>query len=189
MVMGVISRLHLPITEEERATLAARRSTDAEALSLLLEAERGGPPDKENTTPRPAGEKPQSALPRCQFFAALVPPALADETETDEQAIRRLIERYRQATQAREIDSLAGLHAEFTPEQRAAQERYFQNVRDLKVAIENVEIAVVENEAVASYTRTDDFVDARTGRPIHVTVRLTKMLRRENGSWRLAGGK
>jgi class 3 adenylate cyclase/TolB-like protein len=189
MVMGVIARLNLPLSAEERALLAARRSTDAEALSLLLAAEQGGPVDEPQPTPPPTGDKPRSALTRHQFFAALAPPVFADDRETDEQAIHALIERYRQATQAREIDSLADLYEDFTPEQHAAQERYFQNVRDLKVAIDNIEIAVVENEAVASYTRTDDFVDARTGRPIHVTVRLTKMLRRENRSWMLVGIK
>ena len=45
------------------------------------------------------------------------------------------------------------------------------------------------DEAVASYTRTDDFVDARTGRPMHVAVRLTKTLKRQDGAWKLAASK
>lgn len=48
---------------------------------------------------------------------------------------------------------------------------------------------MVGNEAVVSYTRTDDFADARTGRPMHVTVRLTKVLKRQDGEWKLAAGK
>jgi ketosteroid isomerase-like protein len=81
------------------------------------------------------------------------------------------------------------VYDEFSPDQQAAQQRYFENIRDLKVAIDHVDVAVVGDEAVASYTRTDDFVDARTGRPMHVTVRLTKILRRSDGTWKLAGGK
>ena len=81
------------------------------------------------------------------------------------------------------------MYVDFPPEQRAAQQRYFENVRDLKVAIENVDIAVVGEEAVVSYTRTDDFADVRTGRPMHVSVRLTKVLRRQDGSWKITGGK
>ena len=46
---------------------------------------------------------------------------------------------------------------------------------------------MVGNEAVVSYTRTDDFVDARTGRPMHVAVRLKKILRQQNGEWKMAG--
>jgi ketosteroid isomerase-like protein len=61
-------------------------------------------------------------------------------------------------------------------------------VRDLKISVDNPDIAVVGDEAVVSYTRTDDFVDARTGRPMHVAVRLTKILRQQpNGEWKMAG--
>jgi hypothetical protein len=42
---------------------------------------------------------------------------------------------------------------------------------------------------VVSYTRTDDFVDARTGRPMHVAARLIRTLRRVDGTWKMAGGK
>lgn len=85
--------------------------------------------------------------------------------------------------------ALAALYAKLAPEQQAAQQRYFENVRDLKIGIDNVGVAVVGDEAVVSYTRTDDFADARTGRPMHVSVRLTKVLRRQHGSWKLAAGK
>ena len=104
-------------------------------------------------------------------------------------AVLEAIERYRRATEARDLQAVAALYAEFPPEQQAAQLRYFDNVRDLKVSIDNPDIAVVGDEAVVSYTRTDDFVDARTGRPMHVTVRLTKILHRSDGSWKLAAGK
>jgi hypothetical protein len=87
------------------------------------------------------------------------------------------------------MSSLASVYVEFPAEQQTAQQRYFDNVRDLRVVIENPEIAVVDDEAVVSYTRTDDFVDVRTGRPMHASVRLTKILRRSNGEWRMAAGK
>jgi len=183
MALDVIARLNLPITPEEQKMLVARRSTDVEALKLLLEAE--GSPVQGPPAPPP---DPGSALPRWLALAPLVAPtaALADEA-TD--AILAVLERYRQATEGREIAALAALYMEFPPEQQAAQQRYFDNVRDLRVVIENVDIHVVGDEAVASYTRTDDFRDARTGRPMHVAVRLTKVLRRHEGAWKLAGGK
>jgi hypothetical protein len=34
-----------------------------------------------------------------------------------------------------------------------------------------------------------NFADVRTGRPMHVTVRLTKILRKDDGDWKLAGVK
>ena len=115
--------------------------------------------------------------------------AHATENAAHETEITTLLERYRQATETKEVQALAAVYTEFSPEQQAAQQRYFDNVRDLRVALANVEVAVVGDEAVVSYTRIDDFLDARTGRPIHVAVRLTKILRKVNGEWKVAGGK
>jgi hypothetical protein len=42
---------------------------------------------------------------------------------------------------------------------------------------------------VVSYTRTDHFVDRRTGRPMEIAVRLTKMLLRRDGEWKLKAGE
>jgi hypothetical protein len=184
MVMDVIERLELPISEEERAMLLAKRSTDPEALRLLLEAEGEG------TVVRPPG--PDSRLQRWLASRRLLPPApaLAEQPpEAVKADILGVLERYRRATEAREMQALAGIYEEFTPEQQAAQQRYFDGVRDLRIAIDNIDVAVVGDEAVVSYTRTDEFADARTGRPMRVSVRLTKVLRREGGGWKLARGK
>lgn len=186
LTLGVIARLNLPATDAEKQALLAKRNTNEDALKLLLEAESGGalpqPPGG-----KPAAQAPHSALP--QWLAALQPAVAHAEDGSPEAAIHALLERYRQATEARQLDALASLHTQFTDEQRAAQQRYFQNVRELKVVIENVDVAVVGDEAVVSYTRTDDFADAKTGRPMHASVRVTKTLRQEQGEWKLAGGK
>ena len=177
MVMDVIARLNLPITESERKILVARRNTDVEAMKLLLEAEGGAAP------PRPPG--PDSIL------RLLGPaPALADESPDAAKAeILAVLERYRQATEARDLQALAKVYLEFPPEQQAAQQRYFDNVKELKVAIDNVDVAVVGDEAVVSYTRADHFADAKTGRPMQVSVRLTKILKHQDDGWKLAAGK
>src|SRR5262249_15371753 len=41
LALGLIARLNLPVTEEEKRTLLAQRNTDADALKLLLDAEAG----------------------------------------------------------------------------------------------------------------------------------------------------
>jgi hypothetical protein len=41
----------------------------------------------------------------------------------------------------------------------------------------------------AGFTRTDDFIDVPSGRPQHMTVRLTKTLRRVDGRWRFVAGQ
>jgi len=181
VVLGAISRLDLPVTAAEKQMLLARRNTDEEALKMLLEAEGGAAP----SSPDP---EPHSALP--QWFVRLrwLGPAAAwaDDTVV-RSAILDAIEHYRRAMERHDLQALAALYLEFPPEQQAAQQRYFDNVRDLKISIDNPDIAVVGDEAVVSYTRTDDFVDARTGRPMHVAVRLTKILRQQDGAWKMAG--
>jgi adenylate cyclase len=184
LAFSVISHLDLPVTAEEKQLLLARRTTDEDALKMLLEAEGGAAPPP---TGKPVPER-KSALPQWLARPRLLgaAPARADD-QAAQTAILEAIERYRRATEARDLRALAALYADFPPEQQAAQQRYFDNVRDLKISIDNPDIAVVGDEAVVSFTRTDDFVDARTGRPMHVAVRLTKILRQQNGDWKMAG--
>jgi len=190
MALDVISHLNLPVTDDERRTaLAQKPSANAEALKRLMEAESGAAHRPATPGPETSKDAPHSALPRWLASLALVPAARADDTGAAPPAILDVLEHYRKATESREVQALAAVYEEFPPDQQAAQQRYFENVRDLKVVIDHVDVAVVGDEAVASYTRTDDFVDARTGRPMHVTVRLTKILRRSDGTWKLAGGK
>ncbi len=158
---------------EERASRASARVSEFIALKTKEHSARPEEP--------PSFWRRLEGLCRRKWTA---PAAVADDTQV---AIIDVLERYRRATEARELQALASVYAEFPPEQQAAQQRYFENVKDLKVTIDNVDVAVVGDEAVASYTRTDDFVDARTGRPMHVAVRLTKILRRTDGTWKLAG--
>jgi ketosteroid isomerase-like protein/TolB-like protein len=185
LALGVISHLDLPVTDAEKQLLLAQRNTDEAALKMLLEAEGGVAPPP--AVPRTQAPGPRSALPQWLALSRLlaVAPAQAEE-EGAETAILNAIERYRRANEARDVQALAALYGEFPPEQQAAQQRYFENVRDLKISIDNPDIAVVGDEAVVSYTRTDDFVDARTGRRMHVAVRLTKILRQQNGEWKMA---
>lgn len=186
LVLGVVKHLNLPVTDAEEQALLVPRSTDEEALRLLLEAEGGAaPPASPPADPTDLG--PLSARSR---WLAVVPrlalPARADDV-TARAAILAAVERYRHAMIDRDLPALAALYTNFPPEQRAAQQRYFENVRDLKVTIDALDLAVVGDEAVVSYTRTDDFVDVRTGRPMRVAVRLTKILRLQDGTWKLAG--
>jgi class 3 adenylate cyclase/TolB-like protein len=183
LVLGVIARLEIPVTPEERKQLFAKR-TDEEALKMLLEAEGAAappPPDDSSFEHRRRH--------RWLAYAGGILLGVARAEEEANTAILAVLERYRRATEARDMSSLASVYVEFPAEQQTAQQRYFDNVRDLRVVIENPEIAVVDDEAVVSYTRTDDFVDVRTGRPMHASVRLTKILRRSNGEWRMAAGK
>ena len=97
-----------------------------------------------------------------------------------------LLEEYRRATEAHDVAALAAMYVSFRPEQRILLERYFATVRDLKVRLEDVDVAISGDEAIASYTRVDDFVDIPTQRPQHLSLRVTRTLRRVDGRWRFA---
>ena len=180
VVRGAIERLDLPLTPDDVKRLAQRRTTDPEALRRLLEAEGAAP------SPPPGNEPPRPPEPESWLGPAS---AFADDADAARAAILDFLDRYRRATEARDVDALAALYAAFPREQRVALARYFENVRDLRITIDNVDVAVVGDEAVVSFSRTDDFVDVPTGRTLHVSTRLTKTLRRVGGMWKLGAGR
>src|SRR5215831_7018318 len=90
-------------------------------------------------TPRPCGTfwrsrgkgsaggpgEPHSRLQRWLASHRLAGTALAEQPPDATRAeILGVLERYRRATEGREIQALAEIYEEFTPEQQAAQQRY-----------------------------------------------------------------
>src|SRR5213076_1375974 len=158
VILGAIEKFDVRLTEEEKERLAARREADVDVLRRLLAIERGPAPD------------PGSWLgPRA---------AWADDEAVVQAAIMAFLERYRAATEAGDVTALATMYADFSAEQRAALQSYFGTVSDLRVSLEKGDVATAGDEAVVTYSRTDDFVDVPKGRRMHVTVRVTKALRR-----------
>jgi TolB-like protein/ketosteroid isomerase-like protein len=184
VVEGAIDKLGLTLTPDDQSRLASRRASNLGALRRLREAEGNLPPPAPPTAPvdRPtAPPDPSSWLgPRA---------AWADGEATERAEIEALLERYRQATEARDMTALAAMYDRFGAEQRTALERYFAGVKDLHVKFENLDLAVVGDEAVVSYLRVDDFVDVELLRPMHVATRITRVLRRTDGAWRFTAAK
>jgi len=181
LVLGVVSSLPITLSAEEERRIAARRATDLDQLRRLLDAEGESRP----AAPPPPQAPPAGPGDGHSRLLDLLGPREAQADEVLPQ-IEAFLEQYRRATEARDVPALGAMYEAFSPEQRAALERYFGGVRDLRVAIDHVEAAVVGNEAAVTYARTDDFVDVQTGRPGHVAVRLTKTLRRVDGRWLFA---
>ena len=178
VVFGVIQKLGLRLTVEDEGRLAARRATDVEALRRLMRVEG------QKVAPGSPGGSPSPG-------SSWIGPdsAWAGDADPAEREIVAFIERYRRATEAGDIEALATMYATFPDEQREALASYYKGVRNLRVTIDNVETAVVGDEAVVSYSRTDDFVDGWSGRPMHVALRVTKTLVRKDGAWVLTIGK
>ena len=181
VVLGVTAKLGLRLTAEDEQRFAAHQATDLDALRRVLrsEGETHAAPVPDLSPPEGPSRGPD---PHSSLWDRLAPRAAhAEEPDAD---VAAFLEEYRRAMEARDVAGLGAMYVPFSPEQRAGLEEYFASVRDLRLRIERVEVAVVGEEAVASYTRTDDFVDVPTGRPLHVSLRLTKTLRRVGGRWR-----
>jgi len=103
--------------------------------------------------------------------------------------IEALLEDYRRAIEARDVAPFAELYVEFNPAQRVLLGRYFATVRDLRVRIDDVDLAIAGDEAIVSYTRVDNFVDVPTERPQQLSLRVTRPLRFVNGRWRFTAAQ
>jgi ketosteroid isomerase-like protein len=107
----------------------------------------------------------------------------------DEAAIVRLLEGYRVALEAEDLAAVEALHVALTPAMREALRKYFQNAERLQVAFTKLDILVAGDEALATFTRADDFVDTSTGLPVHLEMRVSSVVTRDAGAWRLRGLK
>jgi ketosteroid isomerase-like protein len=69
--------------------------------------------------------------------------------------------------------------------QRQALLRYFDNAHGLKIQFSNLDILVEGDEALATFTRDDVFKDVRSGREMHLEVRMSSVLAKQAGGWRI----
>ena len=181
LARAVIDRLGLVLTVADVRRLEAYRTNDAEAYRRLLETGEATvaipPPPALEAPPR----EPESWLaPRS---------AWAGELDAARAEVAAFLERYRKTIEARDVDALAMFYVEFPSDQRVALARYFADAPDLRVTLDDVDVNVAGDEAVVTYTRTDVFVDAQSGREMRVMTRPTKLLRRQDAAWRLAPGR
>jgi TolB-like protein len=190
IVVEMLDRLELPMSDRERAELARLETGDVEPLRRLLEIESGS-----GTEPGPEPEKKPSAPAEPHSWIRWLEPDVAwaaddtmDGPSSDAAEISELLVRYGEAMERESVDELAAMYTSYSDEQRRAQEQFFDAVADLRVEITQIEIDVVGDEAIVSYTRSDRFIDVPTGQPMHLSVRPTKVLARQDGVWRLVAG-
>jgi TolB-like protein/ketosteroid isomerase-like protein len=202
VAMAVIETLKIRLTPERKRTLFAHRTEDnTESYNLLYETLGAvvEPPDAEQEPPSPPRSAPDPlslfGFPRAahaqgapgtdeERLAAISP------TESgDEERIRALLERYRAALESEDIEAVAGLHVELSESQRAALGQYFETAKDLKIEIVKIDVVVAGNEAIATFTREDRFTDARSGREVRLEVRVSSLLARTDGIWKIQGLK
>src|SRR5262249_56784481 len=114
------------------------RATDVGAYRRFLATEGENP--RTSTAPAPAPEPsggPSSwLLPRS---------AWAEDAGREE--VLAFLERYRKAIEAGGLSTLAGLYVQFPEEQRTALLHYFKDSSDLRVKLEDVDIAIPRDAA------------------------------------------
>ena len=216
LVLSMLRRLRVKLSPEEGHSIENGSNSDVDAYRLLLDTEEAfdePTPTPHRPTPlvapqsrREDGVAPRrsvlavssalamlvehSVLPSASLAMDVLPASVAHAEESPgetESAVRKLFEEYQQALQAKDVDHLATLYVSFSARRREALRAYFDNARAYEAEIADVTVVPHGNETAVSYTRRDRFVDRGTGKPINLEVRLTRIVVREGGKWKIRG--
>ena len=189
LVLSMLRRLRVQVSPEEGQSIQTETNTDVDAYRLLLESEGiVAPSPRAERTQRK--REPHSALEhRVRRVAALLVPAAhaADVPADVDTQVRALLDRYRAALESKNIDEMAALYTTFSERQRQALQGYLANADALTIALTDIAITPHGADVAVSFTRHDRFVDAQSGRPVRLEVRLTKVLVREQSTWKIGG--
>jgi uncharacterized caspase-like protein/TolB-like protein/ketosteroid isomerase-like protein len=195
LVLSMLRRLRVRVSPEEGESIQTETNTDVDAYRLLLEAEGLSEPSPTSEQTRTAPTLgPQSrrgsgvALARLAALLDLAGEAAAAEEEPAAE-IASFLESYRQALENKDVEHVAALYASFSERQRAALAAYFATANDLGVTLTNVKAAAHEGGVAVTFTRKDEFTDAKSNRPVQLEVRLTKILVKQGGQWKIGGKK
>lgn len=191
LVLSMLRRLRVQLSPEEGASIQTETNTDVDAYRLLLESEGivAPSPRAERTRRKP---EPRSAIGGMLHGLALFEAGVAYAAEVTPQVdaeVRALLDEYRHALERADVDEVASLTATFSERQRAALRAYLANAEGLTVELTDIAITPHDDGVAVSFTRRDRFVDRQTQRPVRLEVRLTKVLVREQGSWKIGGGQ
>lgn len=191
LVLSMLRRLRVQLSPEEGQSIEKQTNTDVDAYRLLLEAEGivEPSPRAQRTQPKPQRRSAlDGALER--VAGVLVPPAAADEIGADvDQQVRALLERYRLAVEKKNLDEVAAVYVTFSDRQRTALRTYLDTATELTVEITDISLTTQDDSLMVSFVRRDRFTDATSGRPVRLEVRLTKVLVREQASWKIGSGQ
>jgi ketosteroid isomerase-like protein len=177
-----------PTPEQLKEIVASRGNEMLDVYRLFIET-LGEPTAGEEPKATPHAPEPPAPTPAPGDTSWLFAQTMAwagEEEDGDEAAIRQLLNRYGAALQARNVDQIAALQEQMSNAQRQKLQTYFQIAPDLKVQISGIGVLCQGNEAAATFTRQDEFTDAKTGRKVHLEVTTTGMLRKDpSGDWKI----
>ena len=200
--------LGVQLTAAERDIMLAGRSNESLESYRLLTETLGAPPVRPSQpeAPRDRGsswfpwvatayagetsleERARGLLDRFRETVETKGERLRESLERkspDERAIAALLDMYRGALETKNIAMLSTLQTELPEAQRQAYAAYFSTARDLAVTFNDVDIIVVGDDALATFTRLDTFTDVRSGRPMRLEVRINSTLVKQTGAWKI----
>ncbi len=163
--------------DQELARLLARRTNDRLDDYRLLTESMGGATE----------EPPSDREPRSDRRGPSWPSPPAAWAGADEAAIEALFARYRDALASEDLAAVHALYVALPDAVRDALQKYFENAEGLRVEFSRMDIVVEGDEALVTFTRTDDFTDAASGVPVHLEVRVSNVVVRHDGSWKIQG--
>jgi hypothetical protein len=192
LVLSMLRRLPVQLSPEEGESIETQTNTDVDAYRLLLESEGVVEPSPRTQPTRRAPNGPRSSLDHWlrRLGGLVVGTAYGDALPADvDSQVRDFLEHYRRAVESKNLDDVATLYVSFSARQRDALRTYLAYADALIVEIDDVTITPQGDDVAVSFTRGDRFVDAKTDRPVRLEVRLTKVLVREQGTWKIGGGQ
>lgn len=176
----VLVALGVRLSTDERARLFARRTRETLDAYRRMAETFGEAPDDAIGAPAPGERRSWLNWPRA---------ALAESPDESEAAILAVLEAYRDALERKDVDAVAATHIQLSAAQRRSFEQYFESADELTVAVSDVDVLVVDDEALVTFTRRDALRDRRSGKDVELEVRLSSEVVATSGAWLLRGVK
>jgi ketosteroid isomerase-like protein/TolB-like protein len=183
LALRTVRLLGVKPTPEQLSAIVVSRGNETVNVYRMLSETLGEPPAERR---KPAPPPPPAKHPDTSWLAWPAS-AHADEPREDEDAIRAVLDQYGAALEAKSVERLATLQVEMSEPQREALRRYFDNAGELRVRISDVDLLIEGDEALATFTREDAFLDGGSGRRMRLEVRISGVLTKEQGTWRIRG--
>lgn len=180
VAIEVLKGLKVGVSAQKLGEIVAGRTNDQLDSYKLLTESMGFVDDPE----KPSGDERKKKRDPAASWA--VPwPAAAYAGEAAEDGVRDLLERYRVALEAKDLARIDAVYVSMNDSMREALARYFENTDELKIRFSNFDILVEGDEAVATFTRDDLFRDRRSGHEAHLEVRMSSVVAKQGGTWKI----
>jgi len=191
LVLSILRRLRVKLSAAEGSSIQNQTNTDVDAYRLLLETEEAieASPAPQRGTPTMSGTlvQPESRREDHRWWSPIGTAYAAETESAAEIEVRQLLEEYRRALEHKDLDRLATLYVSFSEQRRDALRAYLDNAADFAVELVDVTVSSHGTDMAVSFTRRDRFIDRASGKPVRLEVRLTRIVVREDGTWKIAG--